>query len=115
MRKIKVNKKDVDKKRKKTAKLMEELIHYHNKVHDEAKVMEIVKALSELETDDVGVAEKIASICVDYSKRDEADKAVTYLEKKFPPTPYRLFLRSRVCDLKQDYGGCIKYSEKALG
>ncbi len=114
MRKIKVNKKDVDKKRKKTAKLMEELIHYHNKVHDEAKVMEIVKALSELETDDVGVAEKIASICVDYSKRDEADKAVTYLEKKFPPTPYRLFLRSRVCDLKQDYGGCIQYSEKAL-
>ena len=114
MRKIKPNKKDIEKKQKKIAKLLEELFYYHGKVHDEAKTMETVKAIAELEPTDPVPAEKVASIYVDYNKRDEADKAVTYLEEHFPPTPYRLFLRSRVCDLKADYGGCIKYSEKAL-
>ncbi len=114
MRKIKPNKKDVEKKRKKVAKLMEELFRYHGTLHDEAKTLETVKAISELEPDDPIPAEKVASIYVDYHRTNEADKAVTYLEKKFPPSPYRLFLRSRVCDLKQDYGGCIEYSEKAL-
>ena len=114
MRKIKVNKKEVEKKQKKVAALLKELFYYHGEVHDEAKVMETVKAIADLEPDDPMPAEKVASIYVDYNKTNEADKAVTYLEKKFPPTPYRLFLRSRVCDLKQDYGGCIRYSEKAL-
>ena len=114
MRKIKASKKEVEKKKKKVDALMKDLFYYHGTVHDEAKVMETVKALAELEPDDPAPAEKIASIYVDYSKVNEADKAVTYLEQKFPPTAYRLFLRSRVCDLKQDYGGCIYYSEKAL-
>ncbi len=114
MRKIKPKKKDVDKKQKRIAKLMEELFYYHGQVHDEAKTLETVKAIGELEPDDPIPAEKVASIYVDYHRTMEADKAVTYLEQKFPPTPYRLFLRSRVCDLKQDYGGCIYYSEKAL-
>ncbi len=114
MRKIKANKKDVEKKKKKVDKLMQELFHYHGTVHDEAKTMEIVKEMAELEPDEPVPAEKVASIYVDYHRTAEADKAVTYLEEHFPPTPYRLFLRSRVCDLKQDYGGCIYYSEKAL-
>ncbi|MBQ7704803.1 MAG: hypothetical protein IJT73_05165 [Selenomonadaceae bacterium] len=114
MRKIKSNKKDNEKKQKKVQALMKDLFHYHGTVHDEAKTLETVKAIAELEPDDSVAAEKVASIYIDYSRANEADKAVTYLEKKFPPTPYRLFLRSRVCDLKQDYGGCIKYSEKAL-
>ena len=114
MRKIKANKKDVEKKKKKVDKLLQELFHYHGTVHDEAKTMEIVKEMAELEPDEPIPAEKIASIYVDYHRTNEADKAVTYLEEHFPPTPYRLFLRSRVCDLKQDYGGCIYYSEKAL-
>jgi len=114
LRKIKVNKKEQEKKQKKVQKLLEELFYYHGQVHDEAKTLATVKAISELEPDDPIPAEKVASIYVDYNRTAEADKAVTYLEKKFPPTPYRLFLRSRVCDLKADYGGCIEYSEKAL-
>lgn len=114
MRKIKVNKKELEKKQKKLQNLMKELFYYHGQVHDEAKTLETVKAIAELEPDDPIPAEKVASIYVDYSRTAEADKAVTYLEKKFPPTPYRLFLRSRVQDLKADYGGCIYYSEKAL-
>ena len=114
MRKIKPKKKDVDKKRKKVDALLKDLFHYHGDLHDEAKTLETVKKIYELEPDDPMPAEKVASIYVDYHKPDEADKAVTYLEEHFPPTAYRLFLRGRVCDLKQDYGGCIKYSEMAL-
>lgn len=115
MRKIKKNdKKGNDKKKKQIDKLLEELFYYHGKVHDTAKTMEIVKTIAELNPEEPLPAEKVASIYVDYSRRDEADVAVTYLEKHFPPTAYRLFLRSRVQDLKQDYGGCIYYGEKAL-
>ena len=114
MRKIKPKKKDTDRKRKKIEKLLEELFHYHGDLHDEAKTLETVKKMAELEPDDPMPAEKIASIYIDYHRVAEADKAVTYLEEHFPPSAYRLFLRGRVCDLKQDYGGCIEYSEKAL-
>lgn len=114
MRKIKPKKKDVGRKQKKIAQLMEELFKYHGQLHDEAKTMETVAKIAELEPDDPIPAEKVASIYVDYHRTEQADKAVTYLEEHFPPTPYRLFLRSRVCDLKQDYGGCVEYSEKAL-
>lgn len=114
MRKIKVNKKDVEKKQKKVQALLNDLLKYHFQLHDEQKVMETAAAMYELKPDDAMPAEKVASIYIDYNKVNEADKAVTYLEEKFPPTPYRLFLRSRVCDLRADYGGCIEYSEKAL-
>lgn len=114
MRKIKPNKKNIEKKRKKVDELLKELFRYHGELHDEEKTLETVKKIAELEPDDPMPAEKVASIYVDYNRTDEADKAVKYLEDHFPPTAYRLFLRGRVCDLKQDYGGCIKYSEMAL-
>ena len=114
MRKIKPKKKDVEKKRKKVDALLQDLFRYHGQEHDEAKTLETVKKMAELQPDDPMPAEKIASIYVDYHRTKEADEAVTYLEEHFPPTAYRLFLRGRVCDLKQDYGGCIEYSEKAL-
>ena len=114
MRKIKPDKKKVEKKKKQVDKLMKDLFHYHGTVHDEAKTLETVAEIAKLEPDDPTPAEKVASIYVDYHRTNEADKAVKYLEDHFPPTPYRLFLRSRVCDLQQDYGGCIYWSEKAL-
>ena len=114
MRKIKPKKKDTDKKRKKVDALLKDLFHYHGDLHDEVKTLETVKKIADLQPDDPVPAEKVASIYIDYNRRDEADKAVTYLEEHFPPSAYRLFLRGRVCDLKQDYGGCIKYSEMGL-
>lgn len=114
MRKIKVNKKDVEKKQKKIAALMNDLMKYHFQLHDEKKVMEIVAEMAKLKPDEPVPAEKVASIYIDYGKAEEAAKAVDYLEEKFPPNAYRLFLRSRVCDMRSDYGGCIKYGEKAL-
>ena len=114
MRKIKVNKKDVEKKQKKVAALLQDLMKYHFQLHDEKKVLETVAEMAKLKPEDTVAAEKIASIYIDYQKVPEAEKAVEYLEEKFPPNAYRLFLRSRVCDMKSDYGGCIKYGEKAL-
>lgn len=114
MRKIKVNKKEVEKKQKKIAALMQDFIKYHFQLHDEKKVLETMAAIAKLKPDDPIPAEKVASIYIDYGKKDDAEKAVDYLEEKFPPTAYRLFLRARVCDMKSNYGDCIKYGEKAL-
>ena len=101
MRKIKVNKKDVEKKQKKVAALLQDLMKYHFQLHDEKKVLETVAEMAKLKPEDTVAAEKIASIYIDYQKVPEAEKAVEYLEEKFPPNAYRLFLRSRVCDEKR--------------
>lgn len=114
MRKIKVNKKDLEKRNKKLVKMVEELYHHYSVTHDEKKMFEIAENIMALRPNEAFAVEKVASVYIDASKTKPADKAVTYLEENFPPTAYRLFLRSRVCDLKQDYGGCIKYSEMAL-
>ncbi len=114
MRKIKANKKDVEKKQKKVQALMQDLMKYHFQVHDEKKVLETVAAMAKLQPDEPIPAEKVASIYIDYGQVEEADKAVKYLEEKFPPTAYRVFLRARICDMRSDYGGCIKYGEQAL-
>ncbi len=114
MRKIKPNKKEIEKKTKKLAKLMDDLQKFHFELHEEAKALETVQKIYDMKPDDPIPSEKVASICIDYGRTDAAAKAVDYLEEKFPPTPYRLFLRARVCDLQRDYGGCIKYAEKAL-
>lgn len=114
MRKIKSKKIGTEKRRKKINKLMQHLMYLHTEVHDEKQILDTTEEIAQLEPDFPEAAEKVASIRIDLQKPDLADKAVTYLEKNFPPNAYRLFLRSRVCDLKMDYGGCIHYGEKAL-
>ena len=114
MRKIKVNKKEIEKKHKKIDALLQDLVKYHFHLHDEKKVLETVANIAKLKPDEPMPAEKVASIYIDYNKTEEAEKAVDYLEEKFPPNAYRLFLRARVCDMKSHYGDCIKYGEKAL-
>ena len=67
MRKIKPKKKDTDKKRKKIDALLKDLFHYHGTVHDEAKTLETVKKIADLNPDDPMPAEKVASIYIDYN------------------------------------------------
>lgn len=114
MRKIKVNKKDLERKNKKIAKLVEEMTYHFEQTHDEQKMLDTAKSILELKPTEPEPVEKAASICIDLKKPAQADDIVKYIEKNFTPTPYRLFLRSRVCDLQADYGGCIKYAEDAL-
>ena len=114
MRKIKVNKKDLDRKNKNVAKVLDELIEAHLRYHDRDKSIATAKKLLALKPNDPYPLEKLTSICIDLNEIDTADEGCTYMEQHFEPSGYRVFLRSRVCDLKTDYGGCIKYSEEAL-
>ena len=114
MRKIKVNKKDADRKNRQVGRALDELIEVHLKVHDRDKTIENAKKLLALNPTDPYPVEKLTSVCIDLNEYDTAKAGSDYLEKHFPPSGYRLFLKSRVCDIKQDYGGCIKYSEQAL-
>ncbi|MBR1397870.1 MAG: hypothetical protein IJ563_10110 [Selenomonadaceae bacterium] len=114
MRKIKVNKKDVDKKTKQIAKLLEELLDTHMNKHDRPKTIEIAEKILSLNPKDAYPMEKVTSIFVDLNETDRAAKASDYMEKRFPPSGYRTFLKSRVYDLRRDYEGCIKYAEEAL-
>ena len=114
MRKIKVNKKDLERKNKNVAKALEELLENHLRYHDRDKSIASAKKLLALKPNDPYPLEKLTSICIDLNEIDTADEGCTYMEQHFEPSGYRVFLRSRVCDLKTDYGGCIKYSEEAL-
>ena len=113
MRKIKP-KKTKDNQNKKVLELMNELLRLHNEVHDTKKISETAKKIYNLKPTEPVILEHTAAICIDNNIIEIAEDAINYLEKIFPPAPYRLFLHSRVCDLKRDYGGCIKYAEKAL-
>lgn len=114
MRKIKVNKKDAEKKQLQLGKTFNELVEAHLKEHNRTKSIELAKKILELKPNEPYPIEKLTSICIDLNEYETAKAGSDYLEKHFPPNGYRVFLKSRVCDLKQDYGGCIKYSEQAL-
>lgn len=114
MRKIKVNKKDAEKRKKLVAAALNELLDEHRLSHDRNKTIALSKKLLALNPPDPYPVEKLTSICIDINEIDTAAAGVEYMEKHFPPTGYRVFLKSRVHDLRQDYGGCIKWAEAAL-
>ena len=114
MRKIKVSKKDVERKNKQVFALLEETIDAHLKQHDRPKTIELCKKLLALKPKEAYPVEKLTSICIDLNEYETAKAGSDYMEANFPPNGYRVFLKSRVCDINQDYGGCIKYAEQAL-
>ncbi len=114
MRKIKVTKKDLDKRKRQIATLLEALLDTHMNKHDRAKTIEIGEQIMVLKPQDPYSMEKVTSIFVDLNETDRAAKASEYMEKNFPPSGYRMFLKSRVYDLRRDYANCIKYAEEAL-
>ena len=114
MRKIKVTKKDVDRKKKTIDKLLEELLDVHMKEHDRARTIELADHILALKPTEPYPMEKVTSIFVDLNETDRAEKASNYMEEHFPPSGYRVFLKSRVYDLRHDYANCIKYAEEAL-
>ncbi len=114
MRKIKTNKKDIDRKTRQIGRTLDELIEVHLKLHDRDKTIEVAKKLLALKPNVAYPVEKLTSVCIDLNEYDTAKAGSDYMEKHFPPSGYRVFLKARVCDIKQDYGGCIKYAEEAL-
>lgn len=114
MRKIKHSEKDLSRKKKNVDKLLEELLTVHMNKHDRAKTIEIAEKIMSLKPNDAYPMEKVTSIFVDLNETDRADRASKYMEENFPLSGYRVFLKSRVFDLRRDYEGCIKYAEEAL-
>ena len=86
MRKIKVNKKDLEKKNKKVMKLTEELFYHYTQTHDEKMMFSLAEKIMALKPKEAFAVEKVSSIYIDNQKPDEADKAVTYMEENFEPT-----------------------------
>ena len=114
MRKLKTNKKDVEKKKKQVATLLTELLDTHMNKHDRPNTIRLTEEIMALSPTEPYPCEKVTSILVDINETDRAAKASEYMEKHFPPSSYRMFLKSRVYDLRHDYESCIKYAEKAL-
>ena len=96
------------------ATLTEELIQCRELFHDKEKILRTAEKLFALQPDKPAPVEKVASLYLDYEMADEAERAVDYLEKNFPPTPYRLYLRACACRLAKNLRGCIEFAERAL-
>ena len=114
MRKIKPTKKDLDRRKKNIDKLLEELLEVHMREHDRQKTIELADQILALRPSEAYPMEKVTSIFVDLNETERAAQASKYMEDHFPPSGYRMFLKSRVFDLRHDYEGCIKYAEEAL-
>ena len=96
------------------ASLTEELIKCRELFHDKEKILRTAEKIFALKPDEPAPVEKVASLYLDYEMADEANLAVDYLEKNFPPSPYRLYLRACACRLAKNLCGCIEFGERAL-
>ena len=104
-----------DEKRREVSKLMDELIRGRELLsNNKLENVRLAKKIFAIEPNDPEPVEQVASLFIDYQMADEAESAVAYLEKNFPPTAYRLFLRARVCRIKDNDLDSIKFAEQAL-
>ena len=101
-------------RQQKISALTDELIRCRELFHDKAKILRTAEKLFALKPDVPEPVEKVASLYIDYEMPDEADEVLTYLEEKFPPTPYRMYLRACACRLAKNLRGCIELAERAL-
>ena len=103
-----------EERRKKISVLTDELIQCRELFHDKEKILRTAEKIFALKPDEPAPVEKVASLYLDYEMADEANLAVDYLEKNFPPSPYRLYLRACACRLAKNLRDCIEFAERAL-
>ena len=103
-----------DEKSREVSRLVDELINYRDVLYDRDNAIKTAIKILELKPDNAEAVEKVTSTLVDYKIKGKAQEAVDYLEKNFPPTAYRLLLKSHVCAIKNDILGLIKFAEQAL-
>ena len=102
-----------EEKRREISRLTKEMDKYRS-LHDNKKALLVADKIFRLEPDEPEPAEKVASLCVDLKRVKEAKIATDYLEKNFPPTPYRLLLRANNFALQNNFLKAIKVAEQAL-
>ena len=104
-----------EEKRREVEKLIKELKSCITDIfHNKEKILQTAGKIFAMEPDDPSPAEKVASIYIDFKMPEEAEKALDYLEKKFPPSQYRLLLRARFYFLKKNILETIETGERAL-
>lgn len=103
-----------DEKRREVSKLRDELIRCVEVLNDREKALIVAEKLFKLKPDDPEPLERVVAVYIDCAKTEKAEEVVDYMEKNFPPSTYRLMLRSRICHLKGDFLGVIKFCEQAL-
>ena len=101
-------------KRREVSRLTNELINFKEVLNDREKILQTAEKILSLNPDDPEPLEKIASIYSDYNMLDQVDDVLNYLEKNFPPSPYRLLLRARTYLFQNNALECIKIAEQAL-
>ena len=94
--------------------LTNELIQTRELFHDKEKILRLAKKIFALKPDTPEPLEKVASLYVDYEMEKESDEVITWLEKNFPPSSYRMMLRARALRIGENMLGCIKVGEEAL-
>ena len=115
MRKIKTDKKELEKKRKQITKYYQEMLHLREDLHDMEGALRLAKKIYELRPDDQEIMEGVAATYITHSDSvASSDELVKYLEDNFPQTSHTLYLRTCVCDSKAEYGKAIKTGEKGL-
>lgn len=96
------------------SELTDELIYDVEDLRDKKEILKTAEKLFALQPDEPAPVERIASIYVDYKMEDKAETVIAYLEKNFPPSPYRLLMRARLHFLKENCLETIKVAERAL-
>ena len=101
-------------KQREAVKLMNDMIRYREILHDREKGLQVAEKIFELKPDTPEPFEMIAAMYIDYGKIEQAEEVVDYLEKNFPQTAYRLYLRSRVCHAKKNVIEALNFAERAV-
>ncbi|MBR4642909.1 MAG: glycosyltransferase [Selenomonadaceae bacterium] len=103
-----------EEKRREVSRLTNEMIKAVEVTHDVKTALETADKIFELKPDAPEVFEKIAALYIDKKIIDKAEEVVDYLEKNFPPTPYRRMLHARLCYLKENFLEGISIGKSAL-
>ncbi len=103
-----------EEKSRKISELNAELVTATEITHDREKTVEIAKKIFALQPDDATLLEKIASLYIDFDKKEEAAAVVDYLEENFLPSPYRRILRARIYQMNDKFLDAIKIFEQTL-
>ena len=101
-------------KRRIVDKLTKDLIYAVEILHDKKKILSLAEKIFALEPATPEPLEKAASVYIDCKKKSKAEEVVTYLEKNFPPSSYRLLLRARVHYMKNNALEALKFAQQAL-
>ncbi len=95
-------------------KLKDELVYEVETHGDKEKIIRLTQKIFAIKPADADPLEKVAAVYSDYKLDNKLEEVLTYLEKNFPPSSYRLLIRARNNFNKKNMLACIKFLKQAL-